>query len=145
MPLVQRQGILGQDQQRWIREADTFFIATHHPEGGADASHRGGRPGFVNVLNDHRLVWPDYSGNTMFQSLGNIAVNPQAGLLFIDFKTGRSLQLTGSARILCDQERTSEFSGAERLVEFEVDEVIDTAGAHSLEWRFLDHSPENPV
>lgn len=144
-PQVQRQGILSQDQQRWIREADTFFIASHHPEGGADASHRGGPPGFVRVLNNHRLVWPDYSGNTMFQSLGNIAVNPQAGLLFIDFKTGRTLQLTGSARILWDQERTSEFAGAERLVEFEVDEVIDIAGAHSLEWRFLDYSPENPL
>lgn len=143
-PLVHRQGILSQDQQRRIREADTFFVASHHPEGGADASHRGGRPGFVSVLNDHRLVWPDYSGNTMFQSLGNIAVNPQAGLLFIDFKTGGTLQLTGRARILWDQECISQFAGAERLVEFEVDEVIDTARAHSLEWRFLDYSPENP-
>jgi predicted pyridoxine 5'-phosphate oxidase superfamily flavin-nucleotide-binding protein len=144
-PLVQRQGSLSQDQQRSIREADTFFIATHHPESGADASHRGGPPGFVRVLNDHHLVWPDYSGNTMFQSLGNIAVNPRAGLLFIDFKTGRTLQLTGRARILWDPEGATRFPGAERLVEFDVDEVVDVVGAHSLDWRFLDYSPENPA
>jgi len=143
-PVVRRQSTLTQDQQRWIREADTFFIASHHPEGGSDASHRGGRPGFVRVLDDHRLVWPDYTGNTMFQSLGNIAVNPQAGLLFIDFDGGRTLQLTGKARILWDQECTGEFAGAERLVEFDIDEWIEIAGAHSLQWQFLDYSPENP-
>ena len=144
-PVVERQSTLTQDQQRWIREADTFFIASHHLEGGTDASHRGGRPGFVRVLNDHRLAWPDYFGNTMFQTLGNITVNPQAGLLFIDFKSGRTLQLTGRARILWDPEHIAEFAGAERLVEFEVDEAVEIAGANSLEWRFLDYSPENPA
>ena len=144
-PVVRRQSILAQDQQRWIREADTFFIASHHPEAGTDASHRGGLPGFVRVLNDHRLVWPDYAGNTMFQTLGNISVNPQAGLLFIDFERGGTLQLTGRAGILWDEERAAQFAGAERLVEFDVDEVVAIAGRHSLEWRFLDYSPENPT
>jgi len=143
--VVQRESILAQDQQRWIREADTFFIASHHPEGGTDASHRGGRAGFVRVLNSHQLIWPDYSGNTMFQTLGNIAVNPRAGLLFIDFKSGRTLQLTGRARILWGHEQIAEFAGAERLVEFDIDEAVEIAGAHSLEWRFLDYSPENPA
>ncbi len=127
-PMVRRQSVLSQDQQRWIRESDTFFIASHHPESGADASHRGGYPGFVHVLNDHLLVWPDYAGNTMFQTLGNISVNPQAGLLFVDFERGGTLQLTGRARILWDEERAAEFAGAERLVEFDVDEVIEIAG-----------------
>jgi uncharacterized protein len=144
-PVVRRQSTLTQDQQRWIRESDTFFIASHHQEGGTDASHRGGLPGFVRVLNDHRLVWPDYAGNTMFQSLGNIAVNPKAGMLFIDFERGRTLQLTGKARILWDPDRIAEFAGAERLVEFDVDEGVEIDGAYSLEWRFLDYSPENPV
>jgi hypothetical protein len=94
-------------------------------------------------LDDHRLVWPDYSGNTMFQTLGNISVNPQAGLLFIDFVTRRTLQLTGRARIIWELEHDAEFPGVERLVEFDVDEVVEIAGAHPLEWRFLDYSPEN--
>jgi predicted pyridoxine 5'-phosphate oxidase superfamily flavin-nucleotide-binding protein len=144
-PTVRRQSTLAQDQERWIREADTFFIASHHPEGGTDASHRGGLPGFVRVLSEDRLVWPDYAGNAMFQSLGNIAVNPQAGLLFIDFERGRTLQLTGRAHILWDPERAAEFVGAERLVQFDVDEVVEIDGAHSLEWRFLDYSLENPA
>src|SRR5262245_27856094 len=76
-PAAHRQTFLVEEQEQWIRNADTFFIATHHPEGGADASHRGGHPGFVRVLSAHRLMWPDYAGNTMFQSLGNIAANPQ--------------------------------------------------------------------
>jgi predicted pyridoxine 5'-phosphate oxidase superfamily flavin-nucleotide-binding protein len=75
-------------QQRLIREADTFFIASSHRDGGADASHRGGNPGFVHVLNETKLIWPDYSGNGMFQTLGNLAIDPRAGLLFMDFESG---------------------------------------------------------
>ncbi|HEU0007536.1 MAG TPA: pyridoxamine 5'-phosphate oxidase family protein [Terriglobia bacterium] len=143
--VVRRQSNLAEEQQGWIREADTFFIASHHPEGGTDASHRGGHPGFVRVLNSHRLVWPDYAGNTMFQTLGNIAVNPRAGLLFVDFEKGRTLQLTGRARIIWDQERTAESPGAERLVEFDVDQAVEIAEAHPLEWRLVGYSPENPA
>ena len=144
-PIVHRQTCLVEEQQQWIREADTFFIASHHSDGGADASHRGGNPGFVRLLSAHRLVWPDYPGNMMFHSLGNIAANPQAGLLFIDFETGRTLQLTGRARIIWDKERTAEFAGAERLVEFDIEEVVEIAGAHSLQWCFGGYSNFNPA
>ena len=136
---------LREEQQQWIRAADTFFVASHHPDGGADASHRGGHPGFVHVLNANRVIWPDYSGNTMFQTLGNIASNSQAGLLFIDFESGSTLQLTGKARIIWDRERTARFPGAERLVEFDLEEAIEIAGASPLGWRFMGHSPLNPA
>src|SRR5262245_6206438 len=140
IPVVERQEVLALDQQRWIGAADTFFIATHHPGGGTDASHRGGPPGFVLVLNHQRLVWPDYAGNTMFQTLGNIEVNPSAGLLFIDFEKARTLQITGRARVLWDEKNIAEFAGAERVVEFNVDEVIQTSNVHSLEWRLTGRS-----
>jgi predicted pyridoxine 5'-phosphate oxidase superfamily flavin-nucleotide-binding protein len=81
-----------------IRGADTFFLGTTHPERGTDASHRGGTPGFVRV-EGNRLWWPDYPGNLMFNSFGNLAVNPEAALLFIDFGTGSILQLSGTAGI----------------------------------------------
>jgi predicted pyridoxine 5'-phosphate oxidase superfamily flavin-nucleotide-binding protein len=142
---VQRQSGLTEEQQRWIHQADTFFVASHHREGGADASHRGGSPGFVRALNANRLIWPDYSGNTMFQTLGNIAANPHAGLLFIDFESGGTLQLTGKARIIWDRERTAEFAGAERLIELDVEAAIVIAGASPLEWRFIGRSPFNPA
>jgi uncharacterized protein len=144
-PKVQRHGGLTEEQQRWIREADTFFVATHYPDGGADASHRGGRPGFVRVLNANVLIWPDYSGNTMFQTLGNIAANPHVGLLFIDFESGRTLQVTGRARIIWDPERTAEFAGAERLVELDLEETIEIAGSSPFKWRLIGHSPFNPA
>ncbi len=132
-------------QQQWIARADTFFIASFHPECGADASHRGGYPGFIRVLNDSQLVFPDYSGNNMFNTLGNIIVNPQSGLLFIDFESGNVLQMTGKAGIVWDAERVSEFAGAERLVEFLVDEVIALTNASALSWRFVEYSPFNPT
>ena len=81
-----------------IRSADTFFLGTTHPERGTDASHRGGTPGFARVEGG-RLWWPDYPGNNMFNSFGNLAVNPEAALLFIDFDAGVTLHLSGTARI----------------------------------------------
>jgi hypothetical protein len=81
-----------------ITAADTFFLGTEHPTRGADASHRGGRPGFVRADGDD-LWWPDYPGNNMFNSLGNLVVNPIAGLLFVDFQTGETLHLTGRATV----------------------------------------------
>ncbi len=79
-----------------IRAADTFFLGTTNPERGSDTSHRGGAPGFVRVDGD-RLWWPDYPGNNLFNSFGNLAVDPEASLLFFDFDTGRTLQLAGTA------------------------------------------------
>lgn len=81
-----------------IRDADTLFLGTTNPERGSDASHRGGPPGFVRVEGD-RLWWPDYAGNNLFNSFGNLAVDPEAALLLPDFTTGKFLQLTGTASV----------------------------------------------
>jgi predicted pyridoxine 5'-phosphate oxidase superfamily flavin-nucleotide-binding protein len=132
-------------QQRWINQADTFFIASSHHEGGVDASHRGGHPGFVRVFNERLLAWPDYSGNMMFQTLGNLAVNPNSGLLFVDFERGATLQLAGSAAIIWDEASRAAFPGAQRVVEFHVDRVIQIDQAMGLRWTFLDYSPFNPT
>jgi predicted pyridoxine 5'-phosphate oxidase superfamily flavin-nucleotide-binding protein len=84
-----------------ITRSDTFFLGTVHPDRGADASHRGGDPGFVRVR-DGRLSWPDHPGNNMFTSFGNLAVDPGAALLFLDFATGRTLHLSGTAEVEWD-------------------------------------------
>jgi predicted pyridoxine 5'-phosphate oxidase superfamily flavin-nucleotide-binding protein len=132
-------------QQRRISEADTFFIASSHEKGGVDVSHRGGRPGFVQVLSERVLTWPDYVGNMMFQTLGNLALNPKAGLLFLDFDEGGTLQLSGRADIIWDEARRVGFPGAERVVEFHVEQVIEVERATNLRWRFLEYSPSNPT
>jgi hypothetical protein len=127
-----------------IECADTFFLATAHPTAGADVSHRGGRPGFVRAASATRLVWPDYQGNMMFMSLGNIAVHPRAGLLFVDFEGGDVLQLTGRATIVWDDARMAAVPGAQRLIELDVETVIDAPGASRLRWRLIEPSPANP-
>jgi len=90
---------LSTEEVRQVRRADTFFLGTTHPTRGKDVSHRGGPPGFVRVPDDHTLWWPDYPGNNMFNSLGNLAVDPTASLLFIDFTTGGTLHLSGRASL----------------------------------------------
>lgn len=136
---------LSRDQQQWVEQADTFFIATTHPQAGADASHRGGNPGFVRVANARTLCWPDYEGNALFNTLGNLAVDPSAGLLFLDFERGNTLQLTGKAEVLWDAEAAALFAGAARVVRFDLEEVLETAGTSPLRFRFVEYSPFNPA
>jgi predicted pyridoxine 5'-phosphate oxidase superfamily flavin-nucleotide-binding protein len=112
-------------QQQWIASADTFFLATAHPQRGADASHRGGPPGFVTIESPARLSWPDFPGNNMFNSLGNLAVHPRCGLLFVDFERGATLQVRGTARVEGD---------AERVVTVAIEEVVETSDAIPLRW-----------
>jgi predicted pyridoxine 5'-phosphate oxidase superfamily flavin-nucleotide-binding protein len=117
---------LGPAQAAWIAGADTLFLASRHPAAGADVSHRGGPPGFVRVVAPDRLLLPDYSGNMMFNTLGNLAAHPEAGLLLVDFARGDTLQLTGRARIDWDAAARADMPGAERVVEFEIDQVVET-------------------
>jgi len=93
---------LAQDAASLIRRCDTFVLGTTHPLRGNDASHRGGPPGFVRVeQHDGRdtLWWPDYPGNNLFNSLGNLAVDDTAALLFTDFDTGDTVHLSGTAAL----------------------------------------------
>ncbi|MGD9805083.1 MAG: pyridoxamine 5'-phosphate oxidase family protein [Hyphomicrobiaceae bacterium] len=102
-----------------VENADTFFVATYADLPGGrrqvDASHRGGRIGFVRIANDGTLTIPDYSGNRFFNTLGNIVVSGRAGMLFIDFVNGDVLQLSGTAEVLLDNPDLPSFTGAERL------------------------------
>ncbi|TLF79415.1 pyridoxamine 5'-phosphate oxidase family protein [Nocardia cyriacigeorgica] len=125
-----------------ITAADTFFLATADTDGHADASHRGGNPGFLEVLAPDRLRWPDYRGNSMFMTLGNIAVNPRCGILIPDWATGGSLQLTGTAELVWEE--TAFTAGAQCSIEFTVTEVVDTSATGPLRWGPAELSPVNP-
>ncbi|MFJ8081162.1 pyridoxamine 5'-phosphate oxidase family protein [Streptomyces sp. NPDC096205] len=124
-------------QQAFVSRADTFFLASVY-EGGADASHRGGNPGFVEVVSPRELAWRDYPGNSMFLSLGNLTADPRAGLLFLDWTDGTALQLTGEAR-------TDIAADGERTVRFTPKEVIETPAAVPLRWSAPAYSPANPA
>ena len=139
-----RGNVLSASQKQQISHADTFFVATDHPERGADVSHKGGNPGFITVIDERRIAFPDYNGNSMFNTLGNLSVYPHAGLLFIDFDSSRTLQLTGDASIDWNSERAETFVGAERVVDFQLDEIIDTPMGFPLIAKFRQFSRFNP-
>ncbi|MET0132461.1 MAG: pyridoxamine 5'-phosphate oxidase family protein [Kibdelosporangium sp.] len=103
------------DHTQLVEQADTFFLGTVHPARGVDSSHRGGPPGFVHVDGDD-LWWPDYDGNTMFNSLGNITVDNTTALLFLDFDSGTALHLTGRSEI--------EWTGTDRRVRFSPSQTV---------------------
>ncbi len=137
--------VLDARQVGLIRAADTFFIASTHPERGADASHRGGRPGFVEApAGGGSLRFPDYQGNRMFQTLGNLTVAPGVGLLFVDWQSGAALQLTGRARIVWDEQEVKTRPGAERLVDVEIDAVHQHQRAMPARWSPILPSRPNP-
>jgi predicted pyridoxine 5'-phosphate oxidase superfamily flavin-nucleotide-binding protein len=107
-----------------IEEAAFFFLATAHGD-SVDCSFKGGPPGFVRVTGPAELEWPDFDGNSMYRSLGNILRSPQVGLLFIRFG-GRSdrLRVNGGAEILCHHPRLADYKGAKMMVRLRAREIF---------------------
>lgn len=133
---------LNEHQREMLAKADAFFVATADAEGNHDASHRGGNPGFLQVASPRRLRWPDYRGNSLFMTLGNIEVNPRCGILVLDWVTGASLQLTGSAQLVWEAETFA--IGAQCFIDFTIDAVIERAGPGPLRWGTPELSSANP-
>lgn len=125
-----------------ISRSDTLFVATYADTDAraVDVSHRGGRPGFVRV-DGNVLTIPDFTGNRFFNTLGNMVLNPRAGLLFIDFERGDVLQLTGRAEVILDSAEIARFEGAERLWRVRASRVSFRPGALALRWGFDAYSP----
>jgi predicted pyridoxine 5'-phosphate oxidase superfamily flavin-nucleotide-binding protein len=131
-----------------VRATDTFFVASHSAAGGADASHRGGMPGFVRASQggpspDRTIAWDDYPGNNLFQTLGNVHLDPRVGLLFVDFEDGSVLQVAGEAELRWDGPNDAG-SGTGRTVLVRVREAFLTEGATPRRWRLSGYSPHNP-
>lgn len=107
----------------FVEGSDFFFLATANAAGTPDCSFRGGEPGFVRVLDPKTLVFPDYPGNGLFQSLGNVVENPQIGMLFIDFEQGQRLRINGDAELSTEVADLALFAGALSVVKVTVREV----------------------
>lgn len=136
---------LDQPAQALIRAADTFFVASYvdlEGQRSVDVSHRGGQAGFVRVEGDC-LTIPDFAGNLFFNTLGNLLLNPRAGLLFIDFHSGELLHLCGRTEIILDGPLVSAFQGAERLWRFTVERLVRRPAALSLRWQLQAYSPNS--
>ncbi len=125
-----------------VRGADTFFVATRGTAQGADVSHRGGRPGFVDVGDHGRtLRWPDFTGNGFFNTFGNLALDARAGLVFADFASGDLVHVAGRAEVQWSGAELDGFAGAERLVRLDIERVLLRPGAFALRWQAADPSP----
>ncbi|KQV61247.1 hypothetical protein ASC95_04950 [Pelomonas sp. Root1217] len=140
---VERLSQLDGDAAWLIAAADTLFVATHAGAAGADVSHRGGPAGFVMQEDERTLLVPDYSGNRMFMTLGNLQLDGRAGLLFIDFERGDLLTLTGRAEIVWDGPELAALGNAERAWRFHLEEGWWLRDALPLRWRFIDWAPQN--
>ena len=135
-------------QKALIAKSDTFFIATQYVQDkddrqqGIDVSHRGGKPGFVSIYDDKiTLAWPDFAGNLHFNTLGNIELDPRAGLLFVDFDSGDVLSITGTAEVVWDGPEVEAFQGAERIVKFRCVEWVYIPKAYVFDWTHPEFSP----
>ena len=106
-----------EDDAAFIRAQSFFFLATADGEGRPDCSYKGGAPGFVRVMAPDLLIFPDYDGNGMFKSLGNLAVNPHVGLLFLGMgEAPKRLRVNGRASLVLDDPLMADFAGAQALV-----------------------------
>ena len=148
-PVVHASAQLDDAARRMIAQADTLFIATAYagdgmqagPAGGVDVSHRGGKPGFVRVEADGTLTVPDFVGNYFFNTLGNLVVNPRAGLLFVDFDNGDLLYVAVAAEIIWDGPEVDSFAGAQRLMRFKVQSMRLVESSLPLRWGEAELSP----
>jgi predicted pyridoxine 5'-phosphate oxidase superfamily flavin-nucleotide-binding protein len=137
---VLRADVLSAQDRDLIARSDTFFIASANLDAsagngrGADISHRGGGPGFVRIDDDKTLTAPDFIGNFLFNTLGNLLNHPRAGLLFIDYESGDLLHLAADTELIWDGPQLQSFAGAERLVRFHVKAVHRNVKALPLSW-----------
>jgi predicted pyridoxine 5'-phosphate oxidase superfamily flavin-nucleotide-binding protein len=121
------------EQLAWIDQADTFFIGTIAEPFGADASHRGGAPGFVRSA-PTRLTWPEYQGNSMYMTLGNLELDARCALVFVDWQHGHTLHLTGRATSDWDPQRAATFPDALQVVDFDIEQVVEVRHHLPVTW-----------
>ena len=127
-----------------IERARMFFLATANAQGQPDCSYKGGLPGFVRVVDDRTLAFPDYNGNGMYRSLGNVLVNPRVGLLFIDFEHPQRLRINGEATVHDTDPLLAEFEGAQLIVRVRATRIFPNCPRYVHEMRLVKHSVYAP-
>jgi hypothetical protein len=133
------------DEDRdFIQRCPMVFVATADHHGRPDCSYKGGLPGFVRVLDEHTLAIPDYDGNGMYRSWGNVRVNPHVGLLFLDFESPKRIRVNGTARIDLADPLLGEFAGAVFLVRITADGIFPNCPRYIHRMQLLEHSAHAP-
>ena len=131
-------------QRAFIESADMFFLATADAQGRPSCSYRGGEPGFVRCIDERTLVTPNYDGNGMYLSWGNVQANPNVGLLFIDFMKGWRLRVHGDATIAADDPLLSAYPEAQFLVRITVREAFGNCPRYIHKYQLVERSSYVP-
>jgi len=122
-----------------------FFLATADAERRPDCSFKGGDPGFARVVTPDLLVFPDYDGNGMFKSLGNIRVNPNVGLLFITMdEKPKRLRVNGTAEVVAEDLLLAEFPGGQLLVRVRPTDIFPNCPRNIPRMQLVERSPYVP-
>jgi predicted pyridoxine 5'-phosphate oxidase superfamily flavin-nucleotide-binding protein len=130
----------------YIEDSIYFFLATADADGRPDCSFKGGPPGFVRVTGPTELAFPDYDGNGMFKSLGNLEVNPHVGLLFISMHgKARRLRVSGDARVLRDDPLLAEMPGAQMIVRVRAQAIFPNCPRYIPHLELEARSPYEPA
>lgn len=128
----------------FIEAREMFFLATADANAAPQCSYKGGEPGFVRVVDPRTVVFPAYDGNGMFLSIGNLTVNPQVGMLFIDLTTGTRLRLNGTASVEFDGPLIEAYPGAQLVVRVTPSAVFANCRRYVHGYELVDHSPFVP-
>ena len=145
---VKVRDFIDEGDRAFIESLDMFFLATADADGRPSCSYKGGDPGFVRVLDERTLAFPDYDGNGMFLSLGNALVNPEVGLLFVGFERRRRLRLNGTASVDADDALLASWPEARSVVRVRAREVFPNCPRYIHHYalversRFVPHADE---
>jgi hypothetical protein len=124
----------------FIERMDMFFIATVDKAGHANCSYKGGEPGFVRVIDEHTIAFPNYDGNGMYLSMGNVLETRQVGLLFIDFEQQHRMRLNGEARIDARDPLMAEYPEAQFIVRVRAREVFPNCPRYIHRMKLVERS-----
>jgi hypothetical protein len=132
------------EDRAFIAKSRMFFLATADAGGNPDCSYKGGVPGFVRVADGNTLEVPDYDGNGMYRSWGNVLANPRVALLFIDFETPKRLRVNGSARVVRDAARCAMHPGAVFVVEVKAERIFPNCPRYIHRMQLVEESVYSP-
>jgi len=132
------------EDRAFIERAAMFFIATADAAGQPDCSYKGGLPGFVRVLDERTLAIPDYDGNGMYRTWGNVLVNPRVGLLFLDFESPKRIRVNGTAQLRDDDPLRAEFPGAVFIVRVAAELIFPNCPRYLHQMKLVGHSAYAP-
>jgi len=131
---------LGDDEKKFIESASMFFLSTIDHTGQPTVSYKGGKPGFIKILNDRQIAFPSYDGNGMYYSTGNLDQNSKVGLLFIDFEKPNRLRIHGDAEISLEDPLLAEYPGAQFMVHVRVRQAFDNCPRYIHRMKLIEHS-----